>query len=347
MIDRLLREPRRFGFFQAVRLLDRERRRRNARGAEPGDKEELEVARFSVEPSLAFPGSEIAEIRRADGKVGQRHYLVEMVVSFFGLTGPSGVLPQHYTSRLLILRARSRALRDFLDLFNHRLISLFAQTWFKYRLPIAYEHSPRATEDPITTTLWATVGLLGDQSGVASIRDRWVLFYAGMFAHTVRSAVGLERMLQEYLRLTVIVEQFRGRWLFLGADECTALPFGSNPRGGYCQLGETATLGDRVWDIQSCFLIVIGPVDYSAFYRLMPTGNDLPRLAELVRLYVGRSLDFDVQLVLRRDQVPPCQMAESDDFKPLLGWNTWLPCDARTEDASDAIFAGDAILETK
>ncbi|MGH7074981.1 MAG: type VI secretion system baseplate subunit TssG [Stellaceae bacterium] len=348
MIDRLLRRPHAFSFFQAVRLLDRWQRREQRDGlaqpgADPTAQRKVEPALFRAEVSLGFPPSEIADIRHIEENGTQQRHLVEMIVSFFGLTGPSGVLPQHYTSRLIAKRSESGALRDFLDLFNHRLITLFAEIWAKYRLPIAYERSDRPAEDPITTSLWAMVGMLGDEYGAGSVRDRWLLFYSGMFVHAQRSVAGLEGLLQEYFQLPVKVHQFRGRWLQLGADECSVLPGLYNVNDSYCQLGETATLGDRIWDVRSCFLISIGPLSFPAFRRFMPSGSDLPRLSKLVRLYIGRSLDFDVQLILQRDHVPSCRLSEDDDFSPQIGWNTWLSSDQRVVDVGDPIFAGDAI----
>src|SRR3546814_20185719 len=63
-----------------------------------------------------------------------------MTVAFLGLSGPSGVLPHHYT-RWLIARARARdpGPRDFLELFNHRLLLLFWHAWRKHRPAIALE----------------------------------------------------------------------------------------------------------------------------------------------------------------------------------------------------------------
>ncbi len=71
-----------------------------------------------------------------------------MAVACLGLFGPSGSLPDHYTS-LVIQRLRQHdfALRDFLDLFNHRTISLFYRAWEKYRFTIAYERPHRAAGD--------------------------------------------------------------------------------------------------------------------------------------------------------------------------------------------------------
>lgn len=345
MIDRLQEEPQRFGFFQAVRLLERERRRR-AQAAPSGDippaaNQEMEAALYRAEVSLAFPATEIAEVRPAESNEENPRHLVEMVVSFFGLTGPTGVLPQHYSALLIAMRSRNRAFRDFLDLFNHRLMTLFIDAWAKYRLPIAFERRHGGTDDPITAALRGVVGFPVDPLLNARPQtDSWVLYYAGLFAHTARSSAGLEGMLGDYFRLPITVEQFVGRWLTLGAADWTALPDRRRVNGSYCALGENATLGDRVWDVQGCFRLVLGPLDYPDFLRFMPGNADYRMLLELARLYVGQSLDFDVQLVLRRDQVPASQLAATESYTPNLGWNTWLPDPERRDDAADARFGG-------
>ena len=94
-----------------------------------------EVVRFGANPILHFPASAIHVPARAS-----RTARPAMTVNFMGLTGPLGVLP-HYVTELIAgrLRAATRALLDFFDIFNHRMISLFYQAWEKYRFTVAYE----------------------------------------------------------------------------------------------------------------------------------------------------------------------------------------------------------------
>jgi len=124
-------EPYRFEFFQAVRVLERLLRERNAPGrfANP----QTEAVRFAAHNSTTFPASEIQSLQWREGRAPL------MVVNFMGLTGPEGVLPLYYTQFVAErVRAKDTAARDFLDIFNHRMISLFYQAWEKYRFAIAY-----------------------------------------------------------------------------------------------------------------------------------------------------------------------------------------------------------------
>src|SRR5262249_34475701 len=121
---RLFAEPFAFDFFQAMRVLERLFPDR----APVGRSGPLarEVARLHAHLSLSFPPSAIYDLALPENP----NQMPAMTVTFLGLTGPSGVLPRHYTELLLRLEREAkgpekRALRDWLDLFNHRLLSLF------------------------------------------------------------------------------------------------------------------------------------------------------------------------------------------------------------------------------
>ena len=99
-----------------------------------------EAVRFRARISLSFPPSSIYELRKPTSSLP----VPVMVQAFMGLTGPSGVLPRHYTELLYKIEREFRtpekhALRDWFDLFNHRLVSLFYLAWEKYRFYVPFE----------------------------------------------------------------------------------------------------------------------------------------------------------------------------------------------------------------
>src|SRR5262245_14373940 len=102
--EQLFREPYRFDFFQAVRLLERILSDRESVGHDSAL--EREVVRFRAHASLSFPASAIADLRWPD-RPDSPGDPPEMAVSFHGLTGPTGVLPQHYTM-LMLSRIRAK-----------------------------------------------------------------------------------------------------------------------------------------------------------------------------------------------------------------------------------------------
>jgi type VI secretion system protein ImpH len=347
---RLYREPFAFDFFQAVRLLERMHPDRKLVGrAGPPD---AEAVRFVSRASLAFPA---AAIDRLDPPEGDEDGPPRMAVNFFGLTGPNGVLPLVYT-QWQIARERARgepesgALAAWLDLFTHRLLSLFYRAGRKYRLPIVSETAEAyGRHDPITTACLALIGLgtpgladrfktepvAGDDDS-DDVEDVSLLRYAELFSHATRPAVGLEGMLTDFFDVPIAVETFRGRWLPLDPDNQTRI----GRIGGNDRLGESALVGRRVWDVASGIRVRIGPLNRPEFRQWLPHFKRIYVLAKLVRFYTRDELDFDVQLVLSASAVRPLQLNRpgSGQIVARLGWNTWVLTRLPTRDVDDAVF---------
>jgi type VI secretion system protein ImpH len=344
--QRLLHEPQRFDFFQAVRLLEWVVRERHAHGERRpvlpvgGDvPPEQELVHFRALPALGFPPSAISGARLPESADEP----AEMTVAFLGLTGPAGVLPEHYTTLLLQrLRQRDTTLRDFLDVFHHRLVSLFYRAWEKYRLPFLHERrrlDSAGGDDPPAWALYCLASLGTDKlRGRLEIDDETFLYYSGHFAHWPRSAVALQALLEDYFEMPLRVEQLHGQWLHLGADDQAVLPRPDLPQGRYNRLGFDLMVGERVWEVQSKFRLRVGPLTFAQFCRLMPCGDGLRPLCQLTRAFVGPEFDFDVQAVLLPAEVPWCRMS-SDGDGAYLGWNTWVRSDAFTRPVEDAVFS--------
>jgi type VI secretion system protein ImpH len=319
LIRRLLREPHRFDFFQAVRLLEFMQPDKEPIGG--GLAAGREAARFRSTQAFDFPASDIVEIHppREDGDVP------EMTVSFMGLTGANGPMPRPYTEMVIERVARKdRTMSDFLDIFHHRLVSLFYRVRKKARVALHAESPEKAD---VAKHLFAIAGLgtlgLRDRMGVA---DRALLRYTGLLAQRPRSMHGLERILTDYFGVSVVGKSFVGQWLQLEIDQQTAI----GVQGRNATLGESAVLGSRVWDQQSRIELVLGPLKLAEFTAFLPGADRLPQLVALARFYLGPDLDFDVRLLLRQDEVPVARLGATPG--PRLGWLAWL----RTRDFEGA-----------
>ncbi len=344
LIDALRASPQRFDFIQAVRLLERAAAAaaRDPRFATPGrigsdNDPRAETLRLRAVMDLAFPATEVVGFDDSGNKPA-------LTVSMLGLSGVSGVLPGHY-SRLLLeaLRDKNTAPRDFLDMFNHRALSLFVRAAEKYRLPLIYERARVRGGDAISELLLALIGMRGPAlEHRQALPDGALVFYAGHFSRRLRTAGALRQMLSEYFDQPVGIKQFQGHWADLTRAEQTRLGGRGADTRGYATLGSSAVLGARVWDVQGSFRIQLGPLDYAQFQAFMPEAAQMAQLAALTRSYVGPALDFDVQLTLKAAEIPALALSSNKESGARLGWNTWLPSSRPRADANDAILRAEA-----
>ena len=312
VIERLLRdEPYRFKFFQAVRLLSE----LNPDRAPVGQfsRPSQEVVRFGTNSELGFPASEISGVEWPPGSQPR------MRVNFMGLTGPMGLLPLYYSALLRErLRVKDTGIRDFLDIFNHRMLSFFYQGWEKYRFTVAYGRGER---DRFSHHLLDLIGLgtTGLQERQA-VSDEALLFYSGLLSSQTRSATALRQLLQDYFEVPVEIEQFVGAWYPLEEDaQCRFDGSGSYSE----QLGLGAVIGDEVWDQQSGVRIRLGPLSLQQYLDFLPNGKAHNPLRGLIRFFSGNELSFEVQLVLRKEEAPFCELGGEGAAAPQLGWLTW------------------------
>jgi len=333
--EQLFNQPYRFDFFQAVRLLERlmPDRLPVGRVTEEGQVTlpESEIARFRTSVSLRFPPSQVHNLGRV--REGESDRQPEMEVAFMGLTGPLGVLPNHYTELLIErLRAGDRALYDFLDLFNHRLISFFYRAWEKYRFPVAYERGLGV--DQFTSSLFAVIGLATrGLRGQMSLRDDHLLCYGGLIAQRPHSASAFSAIIGDYFGVPASVTQFTGQWLSLDAESVSKLGQANNA------LGVSAVAGARVWDSQSKFRLKIGPIGYKQFVAFLPVGSAFKPMMELIKFLAGPEFDFDAQLALKAEEVPGTVLTTRARRRPMLSWNTWLKTREFTEDDTQVILS--------
>jgi len=335
----LAQEGYRYGFFQAVRLLQRLSPEREPVGC--GDDPRREAVRFRSRVDLSFPPSDLAGIRWPAPREGEEDPAPELTVAFMGLANPAsfGSLPLPY-AELILDRAREKdhAFRDFLDIYNHRLVALFYRAWEKYHFGVVYERGREERTGSFEEALYCLLGL-----GTPALRRRLPCDDRALLArsHTLRpgpaSALALVELLESYFAVPVQVEQFVPAWYVMEDEERSRLGRRA------CELGRNLNLGARVQVGQSRFRVRLGPLDWDDFRDLLPAGTAFTPLVELVRLATGPEFDCDVQLVLRAEAVPPLRLGVADEQgAPYLGWSTWLRCTGRMQDATDVIIAAEA-----
>lgn len=366
LAESLKSEAHRFDFFQAVRVLEALARDvptdSAATSTRPVGYDALpaeELVRFRALASYTFAQSDVHSYReRVPGQKNESELPPNLNVSFLGLFGPKGALPRHFTRSVMERNdEKDYVLRDFLDLFNHRAISLFYRAWEKNRLPAAFERAQRSSDrrkptDLFTQCLLSLVGFgTKDLPSRQEVDDQAFLYYAGHFGRGVPSALALEQVLSDYFSFPVKIQQLQGEWLNLTVENQSSLGAsglalgGSGRRNNNNRLGLETIAGERVWTVECKFRIVIGPIGYAEFERLMPQGDDLVRLAQLVRSFVGPTLAFEIQPILRAEEAPECELTPppvaSQQYAcsgAKLGYNTWLFSERPQADVSDAVF---------
>jgi type VI secretion system protein ImpH len=320
LLQALAEKPHSFDFFQALRRLenlysDKPRIGTSSHAAE-------DPVRLAQEAHLVSAPSTLAAFEPGAGGA-----LPRLTSYFFGLLGPNGPLPLHLTE---FVRERHWHHADptmgrFLDLFHHRMLSLFYRAWAINEPTVSFD---RPDEDSFGRYLGALFGL-----GMPNLRrrdrfpDEARLHYAGLFAAQTRHAAGLESVLAGYFGMPVRIEQFQPAWMHLPEELQWRL--GSSPDSGI--LGQTTTPGARVWGCHQKFRICFGPLSLAEYERLLPGGDSMMRLVPLVRFYAGDELTWDVNLILKREEIPRLQLGRT----ARLGWTSWGQLRPPEHDADD------------
>ena len=297
---------------------------------DPGE----EAVRFSVKPGLSFPPSDISNLLMPESK-----RQVHMEVRFLGLIGPSAVLP-HWFNELAMerMRARDFTLVDFLDIFHHRLITLFYLAWKRTRLPVTY--LPGA-KDRLSWYFLSLIGLGTDGlRGRIGLPEESLIFCSGLLGRLVPSAAAVEAAIKYMAGTDAAVDQFIDRMIPLEPADRTRLGAAN------ASLGVNTVCGSLAHDCQSKFRIRLGPVGYRQYCRFLPSGDLLKPIFALARYMVGIEYEFEIRIVLLAGEVPGCRLGDKRADSPRLGWSTWAKAAGTTlEEDQYVTFQERDILE--
>ncbi|PSU34138.1 type VI secretion system baseplate subunit TssG [Photobacterium lutimaris] len=259
-----------------------------------------ERIRFKAAQHLGYPGSDIESIRVNSGADNIKR--LEIAVNYMGLTGPSSALPSHYTE-LVMKRSRLKdlAIREFFDLFNHRLISLDYRAWEKYQFGIQYGRSVSGKASPMDQVLRALTGAKNDVD----------VFFGGLFAMQNRHVSGLRQILELLCGCEINIKEFSGKWMTLAKTEQTRLGAASQPEGQHAQLGKSTIIGKKVWDLSSAIDIELCVSDSNKAAELMNESGLLSVLKQVAGHYVPLSVTVKWHLATTYRNLPVINLTRS------------------------------------
>lgn len=297
------RHARRADFFTLVGLLERLEGGRAPIGGDGPPS--LEGLRLCHDPSLALRSTDVsAATERGDGR-----WVV--TTAFLGLTGAISPLPLYLCEA--VLNADSARLRDFYDLFHHRLLSLFYRRVVRDRWAHSFQ---RNAGDRWSRRILALAGLDSPNSRIpAPVRLRLVALRLGHRGTLRGLELGLQAVLGEALGgAAVSVTPF--------VVESVEIDRGQRLRLGASRLGDGAMIGARMRCASSKVSIRVGPLTATSYRRLLPGGDLLALVNDAFELLVDERLDYSLELVLPAGSAPPFRLGASPPA--ALGRTTWL-----------------------
>jgi type VI secretion system protein ImpH len=318
LIERLIEQPFRFHFFQAVRLIDLWLQRdRTAHG------KKLEtVLRCKNSVVLSFPPSQIEALtidadamdmpvtsEQPIGTAIRPPRRIRLTPAFMGFLGVNGVLPYDYTATVTaqIAFEKNHAGRAFFDTFSHRMMILFYRAW------AACHAESGADADGRDRFLEAQLALSGarkphlpDAASAGpidtAIPDEAVARYAALIRHRPMQSDMLAGVLTDYFGVPVRCEPLVGGWANVANENRTVLGKQNNV------LGCGNILGGRYWRRDGVVRLWLGPLARADFDRFLPDGSAGQALKEMLALFALPTVAFEVRPILRAADVRPAAL---------------------------------------
>ncbi len=316
--DRTLKEcvdnyAQHFGFYQLVKLLLIEKGEHDHREDEC---DRIDRA-FTMESDVRydFPPSYISYLRRAQNEDRPPN----LGTAEFGLMALNGPLPQPYIEWVTDDLADSNAtIRDFLDIFNHRLLAL------RY---LARDKNSMS----LTTVTPNKSKMAGKVDSIAGFNNkelferialsrRVIQTYAGLINNPRKSTSYIINLVISLFNVRVDIKQMIGQWHRFDKEDCLRLGDASAHRS----LGDNTIIGRRYWDQQSLINMEMGPMDFATLNKLLPGGDYYAQLVSVIHFASNQQWDCLVSLLINKDEIPRSRLEHDSEYGFRLGQNSWL-----------------------
>jgi type VI secretion system protein ImpH len=282
-----------------------------------------EKFRFRHDPTLGFSVTDVSSLRfRADTRPaweeatgGGVDLQAHITATFLGLTGAVSPLPSYMAEEVAHDDEEPPVLRNFLDIFHHRFLSLIYRAVTRFDFALEYRSGG---QDAWSRRVQALAGV---EAFGSERRTRLpaglVLRLAPVLATRRRSAAALEAAVGEALRLgqgQTRVRQFLATWAPLAVDDRIKLGVENS------HLSRGMLLGTRVLSRAGKFRICVGPVTGDVRARLQAGGDLFERVKGVVELAAPAGLEWDLEVT--SDERPALKLSPRGGSK--LGQDSWL-----------------------
>lgn len=270
-----------------------------------------EPVRFETYISQKYPSTQVVSFKY-DPFSDSPPILTTNIMSIAGIQGP---LPTPYT-QLIIHRdhKRDRSLHQFIDIFNHRLLSIFHRIRKKYWVSLA---AGRPEVTMVGNCVRQLLGLgLPQLQNRFLFPDRSLLYYAGLFWTRNRSTLCLETILSSYFKTPIEVHPFYSGWQRIPPSQLTAI--GISGRNNH--LGSSAGLGPRFWNNSAGITLKIGPLSLPQYLDFLKPKTSFQAMNQLIHFYTNAHYTYRCTLLIRTTDIPKTRLGHSMH----LGWTAWI-----------------------
>jgi type VI secretion system protein ImpH len=258
--------------------------------------------RFAPSVDMSFPASELKYIERTP-------YLnrpATVRTRFLGLYGVDAVLPLRLLNNIIRREDNYQVMTDFLDMFNHRIITQFYRIWLKYHYPSSFTSGGR---DPVSQCLLGLIGLgikgTGDQIGTPLSRFLALLGLMSQKTRTAEGVAGLIRVMVDDAK--VDVTEFYPIWHTI--DTPVKLGGKGQQRMG---LNGARALGSRFKECNQTIHIAITPQYEVQIAELLPDGQLFQDILALLRVYLGYRVDAKLTLKIKKNFLPSSRLTSKN-----------------------------------
>lgn len=263
--------------------------------------------RFGQFAQLSFQERQVHQI------VPQGEFL-KVKIKGFGMLGANGVLPLHLSEAIYEknLHEKDHTFNDFLDIFHHRLISLFYKAWLSAEPAVMLDN----TNTPVFSEYVA--GFVGTQplanDGTENLLKYSHFYYSSLLLNQNMPTHNLIEILHGYFDAPIKIEENIGEWIHAKAHTTSLSSQFLEP------LGAGLLIGTHYFDATQKFRVIVGPVSITKYLDFLKGERLFHQLTQWVIRYTKHSYRFDIKIIIDKDDIRPTCL----DTMHRLGRNSWL-----------------------